>query len=404
MKKVLLPILIPAFLAVLTACSGDDYGAVQSDLNRNLALWESQGFDQYSMQYAKVDGQVSLYETALVQGGVVTSAYDEVEKSFVPDGQLQNSALVHDMFDVVQEAIDREADHLLVIFNEDYGYPEKVFVNFDYGEDFDEVSYQIYEFASGVHIEAQYKLDIALEKWQPEYIEDYSYKFSLSCFCLPLGVVDVVVEQEAIVSATNSEDAELSPEEIAQILTIQDLFNIVQNSIDNEVAELNVEFDPEFGIPLSVSLDNDALTTDDEYSYSVSDFQFDPLIANQNKLIANESVWMSQDISTYQYGVSSNTLQEDIRYYIYVEDGVGENGAYRDQNNELVEFDPVIFLDYITVEDYFSLVQNAIDSAADISVTYSKSGGYPVDIQIDYSVDVADDDVEFSIRKFKYYK
>jgi len=381
MKTVLLPVYLFLFVIMLGACTGDNLDNFQRSLDSNRTLWEENGLEGYALRYS-FSSESFQYQSILVDGGQVNSAFNEYEKKFISAGDLQSLAKVEEMFDLVQEAIDRKADHLLVSYNPDLGYPEKVFVNFDYAESSDEESFEVYQFDYGAHVESQFKLNVALRQWQPQHIKNYSFDFNLSCECSSISYASVVVADNLVAAATDVDNVALPPSEVLTLSTIDDFYTLIQEAIDNEVADMWVEFNETTGQPLQISIDSDAFMLDDDFAYTFTELAYDSLLANQNKLTVNRALWRSQDRDSYWFALTSNTLPESDKYYIYVEDGLAQEGIYVDVNDQWVDFDPLVVLERATVEDYFSLIQAAIDSAADLRVEYHQQFGYPQDIYI----------------------
>jgi hypothetical protein len=113
-------------------------------------------------------------------------------------------------------------------------------------------------------------------RWDQLSLADYTFDFIRSCFCGgPAGdTIRIVVRGDSIVSATN-----LSPQNPPQPLpdswsvTIDDLFDELQQAIDRDADEFNIEFDPQYHYPRNVTIDYIKNAIDDEMSFKITRFQ-----------------------------------------------------------------------------------------------------------------------------------
>lgn len=114
------------------------------------------------------------------------------------------------------------------------------------------------------------------QKWQsfagdPE--ASLSYTTQQSCFCpseftRPMNITEFGGE---ITSATYADTGEAVPDNIRQSLqTVDERFEQLGNAYENGAAQVNVTYDPQFGYPTSVFIDQSELIADEEISYSIS--------------------------------------------------------------------------------------------------------------------------------------
>lgn len=388
--------------AALAGCSGDDYKDFQKLLDRNIAQWESQELDEYAFSYERSCFCTPLRQSSLVEDGEVIRSYDNLDKVFIPNDDLEDNITIEDLFALVQEAIDREADALSVEFNEDFGYPVRVAVNFSYATADDEISYELTSFSSGPHVASQYYLDIASTAWETEYYSDYSFNYSLDCVCAPnFNNIDVVVEDGEVASATDENSLPLPSADLLLIPTPDDLFISIQEWIDDEVDVLEVEFDETTGFPLLVSVTPDETQEDGSLVHVLADFSPDLLISNQNKLDTNMALWLSKINGSYDYSVETEETGELLEFWITVRNNVATSGHYHDEDDDHIDINPNVDLDYPTIADYFELIQDSIDTPADIIlVDYNKKLGFPRSILIDPDATVAGDELEYRIKLY----
>jgi hypothetical protein len=122
---------------------------LQRDLNRNRRHWEAQGVDDY--RYVARRGCYCPSEVTspvIVQvrnGEVVSLVYEESGEAV----EVTYSGLwlpLEGVFDIVQEALDREAVDVTVHYDPEYGFPREVGV--DYSENIadEEIGYTVEDF------------------------------------------------------------------------------------------------------------------------------------------------------------------------------------------------------------------------------------------------------------------
>ncbi len=115
-----------------------------------------------------------------------------------------------------------------------------------------------------------------LQKWQsftggPD--EFLSYTTQQSCFCpreftRPMNITE---SNGQITSATYADTGETVPDNIRQSLqTVDQRFEQLRNAYESGADQVNVTYDPQFGYPTSVFIDQSQLIADEEISYSIS--------------------------------------------------------------------------------------------------------------------------------------
>ena len=140
--------LLPALLA-LAGCSDmtgpDDAAAL---LEHNRAIWSGAGVTSYRYTITRA------CECTPESAGPVTV---EVRNGLVVDRRYESGAAVSPqysevfttvpgLFDIIQEAVTLPAASLSVRYNEDYGYPESIAIDWVAGAVDDEVSYRVGSF------------------------------------------------------------------------------------------------------------------------------------------------------------------------------------------------------------------------------------------------------------------
>ena len=146
-------LLIYLSVAIALAATGCSIfkSEMENDLDAARALWEDEGFANYSMRYGYGGATGALAATVHVEGGIVV-AFEDVT---AVEGTLSDSAIVarnisvsnfgsvEGLFGIIASAIDRDADVINATYHAKMGYPESVFI--DYSETYtdNEISYGV---------------------------------------------------------------------------------------------------------------------------------------------------------------------------------------------------------------------------------------------------------------------
>lgn len=112
------------------------------------------------------------------------------------------------------------------------------------------------------------------QKWQSSRPNNYSYTVERSGFLGPEArkPIDVTVDGNTITNSQFS-DGSAGPVPDFNQLTLDDLFNTVENAINSGAAEVRVEYDAQFGYPTSIFIDQDRRIADEEVFLSASNLQ-----------------------------------------------------------------------------------------------------------------------------------
>jgi hypothetical protein len=120
------------------------------------------------------------------------------------------------------------------------------------------------------------ELRAAQQRWSSDASDDYQFVLQRVCECLPADTrpVLVVVRDGVIVSLTDLETGSALPAHRARFYyTVEGLFGLIDEAIDQGAAEIRVDYDPIFGYPLQIVIDYDAQTADDEIVYLASNLE-----------------------------------------------------------------------------------------------------------------------------------
>lgn len=120
-------------------------------------------------------------------------------------------------------------------------------------------------------IQAQKDLDVARTLWNSKKLTTYSLIQTRSCFCMEdytrammYKIVNGVINAGSLVYADNGAKVTIE----TQLNTVGQAFDMIQEAIDNEVANLTVEYNAIYGNPVSIAIDRDFMIADEEMYYS----------------------------------------------------------------------------------------------------------------------------------------
>jgi hypothetical protein len=113
---------------LLAACGGDSTTAPTNRLDEQRALWASQGLADYTFDVRKVcycqfvDGVRVTVKDGVITG--VTELASEVARD------PENFMTIDGLFDLVQDAYDRDAHEVQVEFDPSRGYPTRIWIDY----------------------------------------------------------------------------------------------------------------------------------------------------------------------------------------------------------------------------------------------------------------------------------
>jgi hypothetical protein len=119
------------------------------------------------------------------------------------------------------------------------------------------------------------RLDAARAVWRAQERGDYTFVLQRSCFCGG-GTEPAVVTVEGgeRVSVTVVQTGEPVPAEFAQYyLTVDELFDFIEDAIDRKAHRITVEYDRDVGYPVHIFIDYEENTIDEEMGFDASAFE-----------------------------------------------------------------------------------------------------------------------------------
>ncbi len=122
--------------------------------------------------------------------------------------------------------------------------------------------------------------DKNLAKWNDAHITHYRYSLFIGCFCPFVDDMPVTIEVNngEIVSMTSGKGTVIDStgplqEVLKQYSTIDRVFLKLEADLTGDADEVAVTYDPVYGFPVNVAVDNIRAAVDDEISYQVSNFE-----------------------------------------------------------------------------------------------------------------------------------
>lgn len=124
---------------------------------------------------------------------------------------------------------------------------------------------------TGVIPEDELNLQEQEKKWKKQGITDYEFTSQISCFCqsdytLPKAIV---VKNNEIQSINGVAYANL---EYENHMTIDELFDYIEDRQNKNPVIENLEFDSVYGFPSYIYFDISEMIADDEIGYTITNF------------------------------------------------------------------------------------------------------------------------------------
>ena len=124
---------------------------------------------------------------------------------------------------------------------------------------------------TGVIPEDELNLQEQEKKWKKQGITDYEFTSQISCFCqsdytLPKAIV---VKNDEIQSINGVAYANL---EYENHMTIDELFDYIEDRQNKNLVIENLEFDSVYGFPSYIYFDISEMIADDEIGYTITNF------------------------------------------------------------------------------------------------------------------------------------
>jgi hypothetical protein len=116
------------------------------------------------------------------------------------------------------------------------------------------------------------------EKWENANISHYRYHLSISCFCVFVENMPLIIEVQdgKMVSMEFHNGTEIDPslfELFNKYTTIDQIFAELEAGLNGAADEVTVKYDPTYGFPTEATIDVVKEATDDELYLTISNFE-----------------------------------------------------------------------------------------------------------------------------------
>ncbi|HET6363400.1 MAG TPA: DUF6174 domain-containing protein [Gemmatimonadota bacterium] len=263
-----------SLLAIGCSVSGPDMEENDlTDLTKALQVWQASGISDYELAIRRTCGECLPLDALAV---VVTVSGEGKTVSLASNGEPV-AALpriypdVEGLFRLIEEFVLAGAD-VEVDYDDELGFPRSISVDPVPGAVDDEFGYVIDDLIVGRNAEVRAEIAAQRLKWAGQRIDDYQLTFSRTCFCAPEGaglVVLTVLAGEPVEWLYFVSGDPIGPEWQAVFPTIDGLFDFLDDAIDRGAEEIEIAFDPDFGLPTTVRVDYRLAAADEEIGYEV---------------------------------------------------------------------------------------------------------------------------------------
>lgn len=133
-RGAMLTVLLAAPLASCSALQTGPDDEVQTELNRQRRRWRAQSIDDYTYTVQRICFCLPDYTAPVrvrVRDGAVTERSYAERSGEVPAEDARFWPPVEGLFDLVQDAIDRDAHSIQVQYHPELGYPTSVQIDYD---------------------------------------------------------------------------------------------------------------------------------------------------------------------------------------------------------------------------------------------------------------------------------
>jgi hypothetical protein len=128
------------------------------------------------------------------------------------------------------------------------------------------------------------------------------------------------------------------------------------------------------------------------------------VMGNQSEIEQNQEKWENANISHYRYHLSITCFcifSQDMPLIVEVQDGEVVSMEFQSGN----EIDPEsrkLFEKYATIDRLFAeLEANLNGAAAEVTVQYDPTYGFPTEVTLDFVKEAADDELYLSLSNFE---
>jgi len=146
-RVIWLAIFIAALISGCNHSENESINQSQASLDSNISLWGDSGISSYRYEYRRLcfcPPQENV--VVVVEAGLVSEAFYTPSGIYLTEEERKRLFTIEGLFNVIQNAISSNVASLNVTYNIDYGYPERVAIDFVEAMADEEVTHVITEF------------------------------------------------------------------------------------------------------------------------------------------------------------------------------------------------------------------------------------------------------------------
>jgi hypothetical protein len=134
-------------LAACDATGPDVHAQLRAQLRTHEALWSEHGASSYAVQIERRCLCDDPYEVELeVVDGEIVSGVHVFSRDALTPAELAEQLALGDLFDVVEDALDRRVAGVSVSYDPQIGYVRQLYVDYDGSTTSDDVEYLVAEY------------------------------------------------------------------------------------------------------------------------------------------------------------------------------------------------------------------------------------------------------------------
>lgn len=124
-------------MVCVLAAAGCDFlgqGLTQIDLDAAKAKWEAEGGETYEYRFSNACECLPATSGPIIITVIddeVTDVRRPIDAADLPPRDGGPTPTISELFETIQSAIDEEADSITVVYDEEFGYPTEITIDWD---------------------------------------------------------------------------------------------------------------------------------------------------------------------------------------------------------------------------------------------------------------------------------
>lgn len=113
------------------------------------------------------------------------------------------------------------------------------------------------------------RIRLQREIWEAQQIDDYVFETRRICFCPFVGWLEVTVQGDTVQSISPLDDPDIPEWVVSEYPTVDELFDILEDAVDRNAAEMEVTWHETLGYPESFWIDYSHNVADEELGHDI---------------------------------------------------------------------------------------------------------------------------------------